>query len=67
MSSQEPGVTSRESGKKHKIQRIFAWPKQRYKVGLQKYFMSTYKDLMAKNDEVGKLINYMINNPEKFM
>lgn len=26
-----------------------------------------HKELISKNDEVGKLISYMINNPEKFM
>uniref|UniRef100_UPI004049F2A3 four helix bundle protein n=1 Tax=Flavobacterium sp. TaxID=239 RepID=UPI004049F2A3 len=25
-----------------------------------------HKDLMQKSEEIGKLINYMINNPEKF-
>lgn len=33
-----------------------------------KYFSKTqYDELKALNDEVGKLIWYMINNPDKFM
>lgn len=26
----------------------------------------TYTDLTAKNEEIGRIINYMINNPDKF-
>src|SRR3989338_8470004 len=32
-----------------------------------KYINETiYKDLISKNEEVGKLLNHMLNNPEKY-
>ena len=29
-------------------------------------YQETYKDLISKSEEVGKLLNHMINNPEKY-